>query len=98
MIPCVIELTIKLTIKISNVNALLKEVMVEFDTTQQIKFQDAKQTLILTAECIKHRNQEFEKKMYCVCTQRGNFGNSLSRNFGKNSVKIAVLLNKLLNS
>ena len=38
MIPCVIELTIK----ISYVNALLKEVMVEFDTTQQIKFQDAK--------------------------------------------------------
>ena len=46
--PCLIELTIK----ISYVNALLKEVMVEFDTTQQIKFQDAKTNFNL--DCRMH--------------------------------------------
>ena len=32
------------------------------------------------------------------CAQCGNYGNSLSRIFGKNSVKVTVLLNKLLKS
>ena len=35
---------------------------------------------------------------YALCTQCGNYGNSLSRIFGKNFVKITILLTKLLNS
>ena len=35
---------------------------------------------------------------YALCTQCGNYGNSLSRIFGKNFVKVTVLLNKLLKS
>ena len=39
----------------------------------------------------------FDGKNLCG-TQRGNYGNSLSRIFGKNSVKTTVLLNKLQKS
>ena len=46
-------------------------------------------------------NLLFKMKKLPKCgigTQCRNFGNSLSRNFGKNSVKVADLLNKLLKS
>ena len=44
-------------------------------------------------------NQFYSKSLFTrkvVCTQCGNYGNSLSRIFGKNFVKVTDLLNKLL--
>ena len=44
----------------------------------------------------RHFHEIFAKNVWkCEC---GNYGNSFSRIFGKNSVKLTVLLNKLLKS
>ena len=42
-------------------------------------------------------SEKIEKVTRTQCAQCGNYGNSLPHIFGKNFVKVTVLLNKLLN-